>query len=293
MYYDELYHHGIRGQRWGVRRFQNLDGTLTKLGKKIGQEIRDRSQFNQLKKNFQTPREFTNDYRWNNHRHSPNAEMYKPSTDSIDPRHYKKDSLFNGPGVDHYKRDWNATPLKSMSKYNQGDRVFQLIDERKAFNEAKNNWQQTPPSFKDDRNSSSFIARDSNGVPRNILPRETNETQVTANARMGRIMPNPNDRHNALGLANYSKKLEIDSHLQSGNKNRLRQQTPIGNVRINSISSSSTRYRQAATRVTSAARSKVSSYATKARTNAGKMFTNYMTKMAEASKTIDADFWSF
>lgn len=29
-----LYHHGIRGQRWGIRRFQNEDGSLTKSGKK-------------------------------------------------------------------------------------------------------------------------------------------------------------------------------------------------------------------------------------------------------------------
>jgi hypothetical protein len=31
---DELYHHGIRGQRWGVRRFQNEDGSLTPAGEK-------------------------------------------------------------------------------------------------------------------------------------------------------------------------------------------------------------------------------------------------------------------
>lgn len=30
----ELYHHGIKGQRWGVRRYQNKDGTLTPAGKK-------------------------------------------------------------------------------------------------------------------------------------------------------------------------------------------------------------------------------------------------------------------
>lgn len=30
----EIYHHGIKGQKWGVRRYQNPDGSLTSAGKK-------------------------------------------------------------------------------------------------------------------------------------------------------------------------------------------------------------------------------------------------------------------
>lgn len=31
---NELYHHGVKGMKWGVRRYQNKNGSLTPAGKK-------------------------------------------------------------------------------------------------------------------------------------------------------------------------------------------------------------------------------------------------------------------
>ena len=41
---DELYHHGIQGQRWGFRRFQNEDGSWTPEGRERYGKLLDRSE---------------------------------------------------------------------------------------------------------------------------------------------------------------------------------------------------------------------------------------------------------
>lgn len=51
--FDDIYslcHHGIKGQKWGVRRFQNEDGTLTDAGK---------ARYNEQGEPFRDPRKMT------------------------------------------------------------------------------------------------------------------------------------------------------------------------------------------------------------------------------------------
>lgn len=56
----ELYHHGIKGQKWGVRRFENEDGTLTPAGKERygrtgeGRKHRDADEARKNKKALKT-----------------------------------------------------------------------------------------------------------------------------------------------------------------------------------------------------------------------------------------------
>ena len=47
---DSLTHHGIKGQKWGIRRFQNDDGSLTTKGKQRYKETND----NKKKKDFES-----------------------------------------------------------------------------------------------------------------------------------------------------------------------------------------------------------------------------------------------
>lgn len=46
---SELYHHGVKGQRWGVRRYQNKDGSLTPAGERRQAKLDARRQADDLK----------------------------------------------------------------------------------------------------------------------------------------------------------------------------------------------------------------------------------------------------
>lgn len=118
---EELYHHGIKGMRWGVRRFQNKSGILTPAGKKRYSDDDRKTQvsgkgekvFNALKK-------------------GANAALDKASDDNF----FNSDSIFSEKSmktqsrIDRTRDAINSLDYKTLTSKDGSKR---LVDAGKKF----------------------------------------------------------------------------------------------------------------------------------------------------------------
>lgn len=149
--WNELYHHGIKGQKWYVRRFQNEDGTLTEAGKQryrhyTGEDIKVPKTYG-LRIGKKANRKFEEQHQarrariLETNREIANAigeEAFKKALDSVNHVIERSD---NGDFNDYhgkYRKEWDA----QVKEYNDIDKKFQQkkaelwaeIDELKATN---------------------------------------------------------------------------------------------------------------------------------------------------------------
>lgn len=107
--YGYLAHHGILGQKWGVRRFENEDGTLTNAGKK-------RYRKEHLKEYVASTDKYMTEYRTS----KEGSEKFN----KLKKRHTRSER------DDYYKNAADYTAKKLLSEY--GDVKLSALEYRKG-----------------------------------------------------------------------------------------------------------------------------------------------------------------
>lgn len=137
---DFLEHHGIKGQKWGIRRYQNPDGTLTELGRKrVAQsgsymEIdvrRAAKRFGRIRDdNRRAVYQSYNKAYWKNH-----GEMYDNPHKTSDA--YKQLH-------DRFKDKWTSATLKDLGFKNTSAAKKQV---RAILKDISSDWDDPDPSW--------------------------------------------------------------------------------------------------------------------------------------------------
>lgn len=121
---DELYHHGVKGQRWGIRRYQNEDGTLTAAGKK---KYRRGDKLDITKEDSSITRGVKNDY--NKMSDKEFASKYKTTKNTYRRRVNKYGDPYKNSPLVKWAKKQNAKKRNGMT----AEKEMKILDaERKA-----------------------------------------------------------------------------------------------------------------------------------------------------------------
>ena len=135
----EIYHHGILGQKWGVRRFQNPDGSLTSAGRaraakqlakneKYREKLSGKAQTKaaRYKANAKESKQALNDLTKNGTR-SQTFKKYVEDREKERERQVEFEKRYNGSVSADTANDWKYGYLKDL--HNGKQIVKELIDE--------------------------------------------------------------------------------------------------------------------------------------------------------------------
>jgi hypothetical protein len=117
MYEDYLMHHGILGQKWGVRRFQNSDGSLTAAGRERYGISEKQVRKDQARMNFTAKMGQRDDHFREKHTIPAGTKMYRTTVDPDEAPHEAMYVSYLDPDRYPYRGGWVRTTGKADKAY--------------------------------------------------------------------------------------------------------------------------------------------------------------------------------
>ena len=99
---NELYHFGVKGMKWGVRRYQNKDGSLTAAGKKRQAKLERKEHKKLVKKSAEWDRNVRNNW----------SHAYNRAADKVNSKIQAFNDEWDKKGV-----NWNDQKSESYRSY--------------------------------------------------------------------------------------------------------------------------------------------------------------------------------